>query len=89
MNEEHWEDGEKRSLTVAIEAGPRRGILLMLNSSTEKTLFTLPEEAEGTSFRRIFDAAVPVTTHEPIIKQPLEKVELEPHCAQVWLITRS
>lgn len=89
MKEEHWEDGDKRSLTVAIEAGPKRGILLMLNSSTEKTTFTLPEEAEGTTFRRIFDASVPVTTHEPIIKQPLEKVDLEAHCAQVWLITRS
>ena len=89
MNEEHWEDGDKRSLTVAIEAGPKRGILLMLNSSREKTLFTLPEEKDGTSFRRIFDAAVPVHTHEPIIKQPLEKVEVAPHCAQVWLITRA
>jgi glycogen operon protein len=38
MTEEHWADGEKRSLTVLIEAGPMRGLLLFLNSSEELRL---------------------------------------------------
>ena len=89
MTEEHWADGEKRSLTVLIEAGPDRGLLLFLNSSREETAFTLPDSKWGTSFRRIFDAASFVDTHEPIIKMPAEKVKVSPHCAQVWLVTRS
>ena len=89
MTEEHWADGEKRSLTVQIEAGPDRGLLLLLNSSREETPFTLPDEKWGTSFRRIFDAASPVETHEPIIQLPGSKVNLSSHCAQVWLVTRS
>jgi glycogen operon protein len=89
MTEEHWADGEKRSLTVFIEAGPDRGLLLLLNSSTEETRFTLPDSKWGTSFRRIFDASSFVDTHEPIICAPAEKVLLSPHCAQVWLVTRS
>ena len=89
MTEEHWADGEKRSLTVFIEAGPDRGLLLLLNSSTEETRFTLPDSKWGTSFRRIFDASAFVDTHEPIIKLPSEKVSVSPHCAHVWLVTRS
>ena len=89
MTEDHWADGEKRSLTVQIEAGPDRGLLLFLNSSREETAFTLPDSQWGTSFRRIFDAASFVETHEPIIKLPSEKVNVSPHCAQVWLVTRS
>ena len=89
MTEDHWADGEKRSLTVLIEAGPDRGLLLLLNSSREETAFTLPDEKWGTSFRRIFDAASPVLTHEPVLHLPLSKVKVAPHCAQVWLVTRS
>ena len=89
MAEDHWADGEKRSLSVLIEAGPHRGLLLLLNSSREETSFTLPDEKWGTSFRRIFDAASPVLTHEPVISLPTQKVNVAPHCAQVWLVTRS
>jgi glycogen operon protein len=89
MNEEHWADGDKRSLTVLIEAGPDRGLLLFLNSSTQETPFTLPNENWGTTFRRIFDAAAPVATHEPLISLPASKVNVAPHSAQVWLVTRS
>jgi isoamylase len=89
MTEEHWADGEKRSLSVLIEAGPHRGLLLLLNSSREATSFTLPDEKWATSFRRIFDAASPVLTHEPGISLPTQKVNVAPHCAQVWLVTRS
>ena len=89
MTEAHWADGEKRSLTVVIEAGPDRGLLLFLNSSREETSFTLPDQKWGTSFRRIFDAASPVLTHEPVIHVPSSKVKVAPHSAQVWLVTRS
>jgi isoamylase len=89
MTDDHWEDGDKRSLTVFIDAGPDRGLLLLLNSSTEETHFTLPDSHWGSSFRRIFDAASPVTMHEPQIQLPEAKVLVAPHCAQVWLVTRS
>lgn len=89
MTDDHWEDGDKRSLTVFIDAGPDRGLLLILNSATEETLFTLPDGHWGSSFRRIFDAASPVTMHEPQIQLPDAKVLVAPHCAQVWLVTRS
>jgi glycogen operon protein len=89
MHEDHWQDGEKRSLTVFIEAGPERGLLLLLNSSKSQTPFTLPDENWGHSFRRIFDAATPVQTHEPIIRPPASKVDVAAHCAQVWLVTRN
>ena len=89
MHGDHWQDGEKRSLTVFIEAGPERGLLLLLNSSKSETPFTLPDENWGHSFRRIFDAAKPVQTHEPIICTPASKVDVAAHCAQVWLVTRN
>jgi len=89
MTEEHWADGDKRSLTVQIEAGPDRALLLFLNSSREETIFTIPDEKWGTSYRRIFDAASTVETHAPIIQLPASKVNVAPHCAQVWLVTRS
>ena len=89
MHEDHWQDGEKRSLTVFIEAGSERGLLLLLNSSKSPTPFTLPDENWGHSFRRIFDAATPVQTHEPIIRPPASKVDVAAHCAQVWLVTRN
>jgi glycogen operon protein len=88
MDEEHWEDGDKRSLTIFIDAGPDRGLVLLLNSSTMETNFTLPDEKWGTSYRRIFDAATSVSLHEPQLAQPSQKVSVAPHCAQVWLVTR-
>lgn len=88
MTDQHWADGDKRSLTVFIDAGPDRGLLLLLNSSREETFFTLPNSQWGSSYRRIFDAASKVEAHEPQIQQPAEKVSVSPHCAQVWLVTR-
>lgn len=44
MTDEHWADGEKRSLTIFIDAGTDRGLLLFLNSSTLDTTFTFPDE---------------------------------------------
>ena len=88
MHEDHWQDGEKRSLSVFIEAGSERGILLLLNSSKSMTPFTLPDQTWGHSYRRIFDAATSVQTHEPIICAPSTKVDVKAHCAQVWLVTR-
>jgi glycogen operon protein len=88
MTDEHWGDGEKRSLTVFIDAGPDRGLLLLLNSSSEETFFTLPDSKWGSSYRRIFDAASPVALHEPQIQAPAVKVSVAAHCAQVWLVTR-
>lgn len=89
MTDEHWGDGDKRSLTVFIDAGPDRGLLLLLNSSKEETFFTLPNSQWGSSYRRIFDAASPVLMHEPQLQQPEAKVSVQPHCAQVWLVTRN
>jgi glycogen operon protein len=89
MTEDRWEDVARRTLTVFIEAGPRQGLLLLLNSDRESAILTLPGEQWGTSFRRIFDASSPVETHQPIIELPAAKVNVAPHCAQVWLVTRS
>lgn len=88
MTEEHWEDGDKRSLTIFIDAGPDRGLVLLLNSSTQETEFTLPDEKWGAIYHRIFDAASKVSDHESIFTQPSTKVLLAPHAAQVWLVTR-
>jgi glycogen operon protein len=89
MTEDRWEDGARRTLTVFIEAGPRQGLLLLLNSDRSEQTLTLPNEQWGSSFRRIFDAATFVDVHEPIIQSPASKVTVPPHCAQVWLVTRS
>ena len=89
MTEDRWEDGARRTLTVFIEAGPRQGLLLLLNSERESAMLTLPGELWGSSYRRIFDASSRVETHEPVIKLPSEQVAVAPHCAQVWLVTRS
>lgn len=88
MRQDHWEDGEKRSLTIFIEAGPARGLLLLLNSSHEKLTFALPDENWGNSMRRIFDSSQFVSIHEPLLAAPQSKILVEPHCAQVWLVNR-
>ena len=82
MTDDHWTDGDKRSLTVFIDAGSDRGLLLLLNSSTEATTFTFPDNNWGDSFRSIFDASHVTSEHEPA-------VEVQAHSAQVWLVTRS
>lgn len=89
MTEDRWEDGERQTLTALIEAGPDLGLLLILNSSQNEASITLPDSRWGASFRRIFDAATPVDSHEPAINLPSERVSVSPHCAQVWLVTRS
>jgi len=89
MTDEHWSDGEKRSLTVFIEADPKMGIVLLMNSSRGDTEFTLPNSSWGDSYRCIFDASQPVAHYSPVIAQPSEKVLVPPHCAQVWLVARS
>ena len=89
MTEDRWEDGARRTLTVFIDAGPTQGLLLLLNSERHDVVMTLPGDRWGNSFRRIFDSSTFVNSHEPIVRKPQEKVEIPPHCAQVWLVTRS
>jgi len=89
MTDEHWVDGEKRSLTIFIDAGTDRGLLLFLNSSTLDTTFTFPDDKWGDSFRCIFDAAHITAEHEPTISLPGTQAQVKSHSAQVWLVTRS
>jgi glycogen operon protein len=89
MTDSHWHDGDKRSITVFIEASFNRGLLLLLNSSQEETVFTLPDATWGKTFRCIFDAAHPTSTYDPVIESPSAKVKVAPHCVQVWLISGS
>jgi glycogen operon protein len=89
MTDDHWADEEKRSITVFIEADPTRGLLLLMNSSTEETIFTLPDQQWGQSFRCIFDASQVVETYEPVIQTPSAKISVPAHTVQVWLVTRT
>ena len=89
MTDAHWTDGDKRSLTVFIDAGSHRGLLLFLNSSTTDTTFTFPDTQWGDSFRCIFNAAHITSDHEPTISLPGTSTNVKAHCAQVWLVTRS
>jgi glycogen operon protein len=89
MSDAHGADGEKRSLTVFIDARSDRGLLLLLNSSTEETTFTFPDNAWGDSFRCVFDASHVTAEHEPALALPSSTVEVAAHSAQVWLVTRS
>jgi glycogen operon protein len=89
MSDAHWADGEKRSLTVFIDAGADRGLLLFLNSSTQSTTFTFPDDNWGDSFRSIFDASHLTAEHEPALALPSSTVDVAAHSAQVWLVTRS
>lgn len=89
MTDSHWHDGDKRSITVFIEASFNRGLLLLLNSSQEETIFTLPDSTWGKTFRCIFDAAHQTSTYDPVIESPSAKVKVSPHSAQVWLISGS
>jgi isoamylase len=89
MSDVHWADGEKRSLTVFIDAGSDRGLLLLLNSSTQMTTFTFPDDTWGDSFRSIFDASHVTSEHEPALALPSSTVDVQAHSAQVWLVTRS
>lgn len=89
MTDTHWQDGEKRSMTIFIEAGSNRGLLLLLNSSREETVFTLPDQTWGQTFRCIFDASRTTATYEPVIAAPSTKVKVREHSAQVWLVSRT
>ncbi len=89
MSGDHWQDEEKRSITVFIEADPTRALLLLLNSSRDETGFTLPDETWGETYRCIFDASKPIATYEPVISTPSTQVRLPPHSAQIWLVSRT
>lgn len=89
MTDAHWADGEKRSLTIFIDAGFDRGLLLFLNSSTLATTFTFPNAKWGDSFRCIFDAMHTTAEHEPTISLPGTSTSVDAHSAQIWLVTRS
>jgi glycogen operon protein len=88
MKDEHWSDGEKRSLTVFLEAGPKNGLVLMMNSSESSTTFTLPDAAWGKSYRCIFDSLAQTDSYNPVIAMPSDKVEVSAHSLQVWLANR-
>lgn len=89
MSDNHWADEEKRSITVFVEADPKRGLLMLMNSSTQDTVFTLPDEQWGETFRCIFDAAQDVATYEPIIATSRAKISVAAHSVQVWLVSRT
>lgn len=89
MRDDHWADEEKRSITVFVEADPTRGLLLLMNSSTQETIFTLPDHQWGETFRCIFNAAKDVATYEPVIAPPGAKIAVPQHSAQVWLVSRT
>jgi len=89
MGDDHWQDEEKRSITVFVEADPNRGLLLLMNSSNAETIFTLPDQTWGEAFRCIFDAAKDIATYEPAIAAPQAKITVAQHSAQVWLVTRT
>lgn len=89
MTDEHWSDGEKRSLTVFIEADPKVGLVFLMNSSTSDTEFTLPDKTWGDSYRCIFDASAPTAHYAPVLAQPSGKIMVPAHCAQIWLVTRT
>ena len=89
MSDNHWADEEKRSITVFVEADPARGLLLLMNSSTAETSFTLPDQQWGETFRCIFDASHDVMTYEPVIAAPGSKISVPKHTTQVWLVSRT
>ncbi len=89
MTDNHWQDEEKRSITVFVEADPKRGLLLLMNSSTAETVFTLPDSTWGEAYRCIFDASKEIATYEPAIAAPQAKITVAQHSAQVWLVTRT
>ncbi|NCV79345.1 MAG: glycogen debranching enzyme GlgX [Actinobacteria bacterium] len=89
MSDDHWADEEKRSITVFVEADPTKGLLLMLNSSTEETTFTLPDNSWGETFRCIFDASQETSSYEPVIAAPSSKVQVPSHSVLVWLVSRT
>jgi glycogen operon protein len=89
MSDDHWRDEEKRSITVFVEADPNKGLLLMMNSSNEETIFTLPDASWGETFRCIFDASKKVETYEPVIAPPSAKVQVPEHSVLVWLVSRT
>jgi glycogen operon protein len=88
MTDVHWSDGDKRSLTVFLEAGPKNGLVLLMNSFAEETTFTLPSSSWGENFRCIFNSFEVTATYNPLLSSPGEKVQVSPHSLQVWLVNR-
>ena len=89
MSDDHWQDEEKRSITVFVEADATRGLLLLMNSSKVGTKFTLPDNTWGEAYRCIFDASHDVASYQPEIAAPQAKITVAQHSAQVWLVTRT
>ena len=89
MSDDHWQDEEKRSITVFVEADATRGLLLLMNSSKVETEFTLPDNTWGEAYRCIFDASHDVASYQPEIAAPQAKITVAQHSAQVWLVTRT
>jgi glycogen operon protein len=87
MSDDHWRDEEKRSITVFIEADPNKALLLMLNSSSQETAFTLPNSSWGETFRCIFDSSKRTETYEPVIAAPSAKIQVPSHSVLVWLVS--
>ena len=88
MTDKHWSDGDKRSLTVFLEAGPKNGLVLLMNSFGEETIFTLPDKAWGDNYRCIFDSFELTAAYNPLLSTPGAKVQVSPHSLQVWLVNR-
>ncbi|TRZ56714.1 MAG: glycogen debranching enzyme GlgX [Streptomycetaceae bacterium] len=89
MSDSHWADEEKRSITVFVEADPARGLLLLMNSSISETVFALPDQQWGETFRCLLDASKDIATYEPAIAAPGAKINVAAHSAQVWLVSRT
>ena len=89
MSDDHWQDEEKRSITVFVEADATRGLLLLMNSSKVETEFTLPDNTWGEAYRCIFDASHDVASYQPEIAAPQAKITVAQHSAQVWFVTRT
>lgn len=89
MSNENWADEEKRTLTILIEADASRGLLLVMNSATLPTQFTLPDVRWGETFRCIFDAAHEIATYQPVIASPGAQIMVTQHSAQLWLVSRT
>ena len=89
MDEENWHQGDRRYLSVFIEASADQGLLLFLNGDLTDHEFTVPDERWGDSYRSLFDSAVADELFTPLIKRPGEKSKVLAHGAQVWLVHKT
>ena len=88
MTQADWDKLDNRNLTMYVEAGEDRGLLLMFNGSIIQKEFTLPDPHIGDAFRSVFDSAENVLHYSPRLAAPGTKVILQAHAVQVWLVTR-